>query len=341
MTVTLRDYPVTHCDDRHQATGGPIRGFAVRRAGPRPRPDRARGPRRRPKRRRPPGPGSGAVGAGTRPEPAGLLASMGAVVAGHATDLWGVVLVTVGVLAAWPSTPTPSARPATMPGWPSATSSGWGRFLVPPVAVAVGLLLLVGHRDGEDEARSTPEPARAVIGATLTLLAVAGLASLAGGSPPLRSVDGPPVLGRGLGRGADRQPAPGRPRRVRGRHRAGGRAGGGHGPVHRGVGPLGRRRRGAVGAVGGGGGPGRTGPTTRTRTTTDDEPTDPFGRAVEPVGRRVAADPDVEDRGRAVRGRVDEDEDAEPVDGRPGGRPSRSRPRGAPPDAGHGHRSWR
>jgi hypothetical protein len=26
---TLRDYPVTHCDDRHQATGGPIRGFAI------------------------------------------------------------------------------------------------------------------------------------------------------------------------------------------------------------------------------------------------------------------------------------------------------------------------
>ena len=61
---------------------------------------------------------------------------------------------------------------------------GWGRFLVPPVAVAVGILLLVG-RGEEEEERSTPEPARAVIGATLTLLSTAGLASLAGGSPSL------------------------------------------------------------------------------------------------------------------------------------------------------------
>jgi hypothetical protein len=30
MMWTLRDYPVTHCDDRHQATGGPIRAFAVK-----------------------------------------------------------------------------------------------------------------------------------------------------------------------------------------------------------------------------------------------------------------------------------------------------------------------
>ncbi len=29
-----------------------------------------------------------------------MLASMGAIAAGHATDLWGVVLVTVGVLCA-------------------------------------------------------------------------------------------------------------------------------------------------------------------------------------------------------------------------------------------------
>jgi S-DNA-T family DNA segregation ATPase FtsK/SpoIIIE len=60
---------------------------------------------------------------------------------------------------------------------------GWGRFLVPPVAVAVGLLLLVGHRHDEEEERSLPEPARVVVGATLTLLVTAGLASLAGGSP--------------------------------------------------------------------------------------------------------------------------------------------------------------
>jgi S-DNA-T family DNA segregation ATPase FtsK/SpoIIIE len=59
---------------------------------------------------------------------------------------------------------------------------GWGRFLVPPVAVAVGLLLLIGRRH-EGEERAAPEPARVIIGASLTLLVAAGLASLAGGSP--------------------------------------------------------------------------------------------------------------------------------------------------------------
>ena len=100
MTVTLRDYPVTHCDDRHQASGGPIRGFAVQGS------IRVVGPialesldvaaaSALP---------TGAVGVprrhGVGAEPTGVLAAMGAVVASHATDLWGVVLVTVGVLAA-------------------------------------------------------------------------------------------------------------------------------------------------------------------------------------------------------------------------------------------------
>jgi hypothetical protein len=33
MMATQRDYPVTHCDDRHQATGGPVWGFAVQGPG--------------------------------------------------------------------------------------------------------------------------------------------------------------------------------------------------------------------------------------------------------------------------------------------------------------------
>jgi S-DNA-T family DNA segregation ATPase FtsK/SpoIIIE len=108
---------------------------------------------------------------------------MWAVVAGHATDLWGVVLVTAGVLAAvafYANSLGPAGHDARLA---LGDVLGWGRFLVPPVAVAVGILLIVGRREGEEEARSTPEPARAVIGASLTLLSVAGLASLAGGSP--------------------------------------------------------------------------------------------------------------------------------------------------------------
>jgi len=76
------------------------------------------------------------------------------------------------------------------------TNQGVGRFtklgipfphetatFIGSLEIVGGILLIVGRREGEEEARSTPEPARAVIGASLTLLSVAGLASLAGGSP--------------------------------------------------------------------------------------------------------------------------------------------------------------
>ncbi|HUY66881.1 MAG TPA: DNA translocase FtsK 4TM domain-containing protein, partial [Acidimicrobiales bacterium] len=112
---------------------------------------------------------------------------MWAVVAGHATDLWGVVLVTLGILAAV-AFYAGSLGPAGRGGRVAVGDLlGWGRFLVPPVAVAVGILLLVGRDDSEEGDRATPEPARAVIGASLTLLSVAGMAALAGGSPGLRA----------------------------------------------------------------------------------------------------------------------------------------------------------
>ena len=111
---------------------------------------------------------------------------MGAVVASHGTDLWGVVLVTLGVLTAVAFYGGPHSLGPAGHGASVAVGDllGWGRFPVPLVAVAMGLLLLVGYRVGQDETR-TPEPARAVIGAFVALLAVAGLASLAGGSPRL------------------------------------------------------------------------------------------------------------------------------------------------------------
>ncbi len=112
---------------------------------------------------------------------------MWAVVAGHATDLWGVLLVTVGLLGAvafYAGSLGPAGHAARVG---VGDLLGWGRFLVPPVAVAVGILLVVGKKGEEDGPREGAEPARAVIGATVTLLAVAGLAALAGGSPSLRS----------------------------------------------------------------------------------------------------------------------------------------------------------
>ena len=114
---------------------------------------------------------------------------MWTVVAGHATDLWGVLLVTVGLLGAvalYAHSLGPAGHGARVG---VGDLLGWGRFLVPPVAAAVGVLLVAGRRGDDDGSGggAGAEPARAIIGASVTLLAVAGLAALAGGSPPLGS----------------------------------------------------------------------------------------------------------------------------------------------------------
>jgi len=124
---------------------------------------------------------------------------MGAVAAGHATDLWGVGLVTLGVLCAvafYGGSLGPAGHDARVG---MGDLLGWGRFLLPPVLMAMGVRMLMGRGDDADEDpvvnrrvrasgdRARREPARAVIGGTLVLLAVSGLAALAGGSPALRA----------------------------------------------------------------------------------------------------------------------------------------------------------
>ncbi len=112
---------------------------------------------------------------------------MGAVAAGHATDLWGVVLVTLGILcgvAFYGGSLGPAGHDARVG---VGDLLGWGRFLVPLVLVAVGVRLLMGRGEESGDRRPRREPARAVIGGTLLLLAVSGLAALAGGSPELRA----------------------------------------------------------------------------------------------------------------------------------------------------------
>jgi len=125
---------------------------------------------------------------------------MGAVAAGHATDLWGVGLVTLGVLcgvAFYGGSLGPVGHAARVS---MGDLLGWGRFLLPPILIAVGVRMLMGRGD-DAAADPTPtrrradagvervrrEPARAVIGGTLVLLSVSGLAALAGGSPALRA----------------------------------------------------------------------------------------------------------------------------------------------------------
>jgi len=105
------------------------------------------------------------------------------VVVAHAADVWGVVLVTaglLGVLALYADALGPVGHGARQV---FGDLLGWGRFLVPVVAVAVGVRLIAGRNSEE----SVPgrDPSRAVLGGTLTLLTTAGLAALAGGSPRL------------------------------------------------------------------------------------------------------------------------------------------------------------
>jgi S-DNA-T family DNA segregation ATPase FtsK/SpoIIIE len=117
-----------------------------------------------------------------------MLASMGAVAAGHATDLWGVGLVTMGVLGAvafygGSHSLGPTGNDARIG---VGDLLGWGRFLVPPILIAVGVRMFMGR--GEDpagEGGPRREPARAVIGGILLLLAATGMAALAGGSPAI------------------------------------------------------------------------------------------------------------------------------------------------------------
>ncbi len=100
----------------------------------------------------------------------------------HASDLWGVGLVTLAVLAAlafYGAALGPAGRVVRTGG---GDLLGWGRFLIPPVALAVGVRLLAGRGPTDEPGR---EPARAFLGATLVLLAGAGLADLSAGSPAL------------------------------------------------------------------------------------------------------------------------------------------------------------
>ncbi len=96
--------------------------------------------------------------------------------ADHAVDLWAVGLVTVGILlalalyggaAGWVGTGVDRALGAVL---------GFTRYLLPPACVAAGVLLIVG--------RHRPDPLRTGLGAALGVVAVSGLADLAGGSPP-------------------------------------------------------------------------------------------------------------------------------------------------------------
>ena len=120
-----------------------------------------------------------------------------------------MVLVTVGVLAAlaFYADSLGPGRPLT-PGWRIGDLLGLGP--VPGPAGRRGRRRPAPGRSPASatttDARSAPSRPGPSSAAILTLLAVAGLAALAGARPALRASTRPPLVGRGLGRGAGRQP---------------------------------------------------------------------------------------------------------------------------------------
>ena len=110
--------------------------------------------------------------------PAGKDAGPG-VLGAHAADLWALGLITVGILlglAVYGAALGPVGR--------SVDSGlgyliGWSRYIVPPLCVLGGAAIIAG--------RTRPDPTRTVLGGVLGLVAVSGLAELAGGSPTFSS----------------------------------------------------------------------------------------------------------------------------------------------------------
>ncbi len=98
-----------------------------------------------------------------------------AVLEGHAEDVWGIGLVTVGILGALALYGNALGPVGHWVHHGLGTVLGVGRFLVPLAFAAAGIMLIAG--------RPRHEPARACIGLGLILASVAGLADLAGGAP--------------------------------------------------------------------------------------------------------------------------------------------------------------
>jgi len=105
------------------------------------------------------------------------------VFAGHGHDVWGVLLILVGIVAGlglYGDVAGPLGRAlATGAG----AAVGKAGYLVPPVLVVLGALLIRGPRTDEDGQRDLARMARPVIGALIVLVAAIGILGLTGGSP--------------------------------------------------------------------------------------------------------------------------------------------------------------
>jgi S-DNA-T family DNA segregation ATPase FtsK/SpoIIIE len=100
----------------------------------------------------------------------------------HVEDLWGIALLTTGVLGAMAIYADALGPAGHGVRTDLGSLLGFGRFVLPAAFAAAGIMIFAGRSWRE---RSEPEPARLGLGLALTLAGVGGLAELAGGSPPL------------------------------------------------------------------------------------------------------------------------------------------------------------
>jgi S-DNA-T family DNA segregation ATPase FtsK/SpoIIIE len=107
-----------------------------------------------------------------------------AVLGAHRDDLWGIALVTAGVLGAFALYANSLGPTGHSVRHGLGALFGFGRFLLPPALVAAGTAMVTGWPRREP---TQHEQARAVLGLALALAAVGGLAELAGGSPSFKA----------------------------------------------------------------------------------------------------------------------------------------------------------
>ncbi|MHB1850790.1 MAG: DNA translocase FtsK 4TM domain-containing protein, partial [Acidimicrobiales bacterium] len=97
----------------------------------------------------------------------------------HGADLWAIGLVTAGVLLALAVYGDAAGAVGRAVDVALGVAAGWARFLLPPASVAAGVAVVTGRRGLSS--------GRAGAGAAIALVAVCGLAELAGGMPTLSS----------------------------------------------------------------------------------------------------------------------------------------------------------
>jgi DNA segregation ATPase FtsK/SpoIIIE, S-DNA-T family len=113
----------------------------------------------------------------------------------HVEDLWGIALVTTGVLgilALYVGALGPAGHAVRQA---LGVCLGVGRYLLPPALIAGGIALFTGRPWVES---SDHETGRTLLGLVLALAAVGGLAELAGGSPSFKATSSSLAASGGL-----------------------------------------------------------------------------------------------------------------------------------------------